>query len=186
VRIRRTRCLESAAILARHAGRVDLLDARRREHVAVTVDGETVLLRDQAPLHAGNMQLDPGWNFAQFVRHLNDRVFFWPGSAGGPISYGLRHFGRYAPEAPKILRVPFDSLIAANPHLELLFCRYNSGSPRWSRGVAAPRGSTTFVSSTDAAFRPAQVVEVTALHHVQLPSDTAHGQLPQGPWNPLF
>jgi hypothetical protein len=154
--------------------------------VALTVEGETVLLRDQAPLHAGNMQLDSGWSFARFVRHLNDRVFFWPGGEGGPISYGLRHFGRYESEVPVILRVPFASLVAANPQLELLFCRYNSGSPRWSRGVAAPRGATTFVPAANAVFGPANVVEVTALNGVHLPNDSAQGQHPQGPWTPLF
>jgi uncharacterized protein DUF7002 len=185
-RIRSTRRLESAATLMQRAGRIDLLDMRRREHVAVTVEDETVMLRDQAPLHAGNMQLDPGWSFAQFVRHLNKRVFFWPGVAGGPISYGLRHFGRYEPEAPVIFRVPFSSLVAANPQIELLFCRYNSGSPRWSRGIAAPRGATTFVRAADASFGPAHVVEVTAIDGVQLPNDITQGQLPQGPWSPFF
>lgn len=185
-RIRRTRRLESAAVLARQAGRPDLIEARRRDHVELSVHGEQVSLRDQAPLHAGNMRLDPMWSFAQFVRHLNERVFFWPGTLAGPISYGMRHFGRYEIEQPSILRVRFTSLLEENPDLEPRFCRYNSGSPRWNRGVASPRGESTFVPAAEASFRPAQVVEVTAVGSVILPEDTQWGAVPAGPWQRLF
>jgi uncharacterized protein DUF7002 len=184
--IRHVRRLESAAVLARRAGQADLLEKRRSGHVAVHVDGTTVLLRDQAPLHSANMQLEPGWTFDRFVRCLNERVFFWPGREDGPIPHGLRHFGRYEAEKPVILRVPFDGLRRANPGFKPLFCRYNSGSPRWSRGVAAPRGAATFVRADDASFGPAQVVEVTALHGVDLPAETMCGERPSGPWRLLF
>lgn len=184
-RIRRLGRIDSAARLAKLAGREDVLTARRRNHEPIIVDGETVLLRDQAPLHAGNMQLDDGWSFEQFVRHINDRVFFWPGGVAGPISYGVRHFERYADESPAILRVPTAAMFAANPDGTPMFCRYNSGSPRWSRGIAAPRGSSTFVGSADAHFSAAQVVEVTVPGSLILPEGVSVGDTPSGPWVPL-
>jgi hypothetical protein len=185
-RIRRMRMLESATALATAAGRADVIAARRRGHVQLALEEEAVLLRDQAPLHVGNMRLDDGWTFEGFVRHLNDRVFFWPGTAAGPIDYGVRHYERYAAEHPALLRVPFRALLAANPTAEPQFCRYNSGSPRWSRGVAAPRGSATFVTAAVAQFSAAQVVEVTVPGSIVLPVDTMIGGQPTGPWEPLF
>ncbi len=181
-RIQRTGRLESAAQLAQQAGRGELLDARRRAHVPLTLGDETVWLRDQAPLHQGNMALDDGWTFAQFVAHLNARVFFWPGGPHGPIDYGARHFGRYAAEAPVLLRVRVASLIGANADLDLQFSRCNSGSPRYNRGVAGPRGGQTFRPARDAAFQPRQVVEVTAPGSVRLPDDSEWGTTLSGPW----
>src|SRR5882672_8653746 len=93
-RILRTRRIESAAHLLRLARRTDLVRERRRAHVSISVDGEEIAIRDQAPLHQGNMALADGCTFSDFVALLNERVFFWPGSADGPISYGVRHHGR--------------------------------------------------------------------------------------------
>jgi hypothetical protein len=113
-------------------------------------------------------------------------VFFWPGTADGPIAYGVRHFGRYAPEQPAILRIPTGSLIAANPDIELRFSRCNSGSPRWSRGIPGKRGDNTFQSSDAFSLGPTRVVEVTVRGSVVLPQDTSRGPHPAGPWTPLF
>lgn len=181
-RIRRLGIVEPASRLAEKAGRIDLVMARRRGHVPITVDGETVVLRDQAPLHAGNMRLDEAWSFEQFVRHLNDRVFFWPGNRHGPISYGVRHFERYKGESPVILRTPFADLLKANTEVTPLFCRYNSGSPRWSRGIAAPRGASTFIEASKATFCGSAVVEVTVTDVVRLPDTVMVGAHPHGPW----
>jgi hypothetical protein len=83
----------------------------------------SVSVRDQAPLHPGNMRLEPGWTLSTFVRYLNDRVFFWPGTDRGPISYGARHYERYLSEGPMIIRVRTASIIARNAATEPLFCR---------------------------------------------------------------
>lgn len=185
-RIRATRRLESATQLATEGGRADLLGTRRREHIRVTLEEDVVVLRDQAPLYEGNMRLDSDWTFARFVQHLNDRVFFWPGDASGPIAYGQRHFARYEPEQPALLRIRFASLLASNGNRVPEVCRYNSGSPRWSNGIAAPRGGQTFVPADRATIRPAQVVEVTWPGGVELPADGEFGSHPTGPWQPLF
>lgn len=181
-RILRTGVLEPPAILAKKAGREGLITARRAEPVEIMVDSELVILRDQAPLHAGNMKLTSGWTFERFVRTLNARIFFWPGSAGGPIEYGMRHFKRYEAEKPCILRIRLASLVKANPRVVLEVCRYNSGSPRWSRGVASPRGPQTFVRIAKASFAASQIVEITARGTIQIPSVVEVGLAPSGPW----
>ena|SRR5712691_7943752 len=98
-----------------------------------------IVVRDQAPLHEGNLSLPRGYTFEDFIESLNGRIFFWPGSAAGPIPHGIRHFERYEQECPVILRVEFQSLLHANPGAEPLYCRYNSGSPRCSNGKKSPR-----------------------------------------------
>lgn len=183
--IRRTRTIESAALLAARAGRADLLGARRSTHVTLQIDGETAVLRDQAPLHARNMRLSGGWTFAQFVESLNSRVFFWPGTEHGPIDYGQRHYARYASEHPAILRIAFSSLTEYNAATVPLFCKYNSGSPRWSNGAAPSRGAETFQPAVLAPFSAGEVIEVTFLNQVFLPEDVEHAEHPYGPWTRL-
>ncbi len=185
-RIRAARRLHSMVVLARKAGREDLLNVRRREHVQLSVQGKAVHIRDQAPLHENNMSLEDGWTFPQFVRDLNERVFFWPGGLSGPIAHGLRHFARYREERPVLLRIPTDGLFAANSAVRPLYCRYNSGSPRWSRGVASPRGPATFVPSNQATFSPSSVVEVAFMRGAVLPNGSEVGNGPSGPWRRLF
>jgi hypothetical protein len=185
-RVRRTMKLESAVRLLTAAGRSDLLRARRRQHEQVSVDGEIVYVRDQAPLHAGNMALEAGWTLSDFVYYLNERVFFWPGTALGPIVYGRRHFERYAAERPAIIRMQGRSLTSANPDIELRFCKYNSGSPRWTQGRPSPRTAQTFVLASEAPFRPSAVVEVTVAGSVCVSDDAEVSTSPDGPWAPLL
>ncbi len=184
-RIARTMALESAERLANAAGRARDLDAKRPETCELKVGGEVVLLRDQSPLHQGNLRLEGGWCFSDLLACLNERVFLWAGREIGPISYGDRHYQRYESERPVILRIAFDELMAADPSVEPLFAKYNSGSPRCSNGIPSPRGPSTFVSADVAPFRPSQVVEVTFLGMVHLPVSTQVGNCPSGPWCPL-
>jgi hypothetical protein len=148
----------------------------------VDVAGERIELRDQAPLHAGNMALDDGWTFDDFVAHLNERGFFWPGGDAGPISYGARHYERYAVEKPAILRIATAALLAENPERPPHFCRYNSGSPRCSNGRKSPRTARTFVRGEEADFGLGSVVEVTFVGEVRLPARVELGAQPRGPW----
>jgi hypothetical protein len=184
-RIRRTMRLESATRILEAAGETTLVRSRRRESRIVTVYGESVHVRDQAPLHQGNMALDNGWTFEDFVAHLNGRVFFWPGSTAGPISYGVRHFARYEMDAPAILRIPTAVLFASNPDAIPLFCRYNSGSPRCSYGNKSPRTARTFEPASEAPYRASEVVEVTFEDAITLPPECQHGAGLTGPWRRL-
>lgn len=183
--LRRDRELHPAAELFRRAHREDLLRVRRRDSLVVAVNGDDIHVRDQAPLHAGNMRLKVGWKFEDFVHRLNQRVFFWPGGAGGPISYGVRHFGRYADDGPALLRIPTAALLAANVEMPPLFCKFNSGSPRCSMGQPSPRDETTFVAASKATFSASQVVELTFAGSIRLPPETQVGASPSGPWKRL-
>lgn len=185
-RIQRTERLESAAAMIQAANQLNLLSLRRRELREIIVDGETVILRDQAPLHAGHIDFQNGWTFPQLIESLNSRVFFWPGDGGGPIAHGERHFARYEDQGPAILRIPLAALVEANPDRLPLFCHFNSGSPRTVGGRKSPRGPRTFLSCDQFERNHRDVIEVTFEDIVALPMDETEVQLePGGTWQPL-
>jgi hypothetical protein len=180
--ISKTNGISPASHLMVSAGRYDLLRSRRRRHEKIMVGGTVILVRDQAPLHKGNLDLPNGYSYEDLIESINSRIFFWPGTAAGPISYGDRHFKRYRAERPVILRVGIESLLRANPAVEPMFCRYNSGSPRCSNGRKSPRGPDTFVTAARFEGIPSSVVEVTFEGALVLPADTTVGEDPKGPW----
>ena len=155
---------------------------KRNEHLMLAVDGEEIVLRDQAPLYEGKMRLDGGYTFGDFVECLNSRVFFWPGTSDGPNDYGKRHFARYSAENPLIIRVPTIDLVSTKDDVLPLFCRYNSGSPRPSNGVHPPRGPKTFVSAAEADFRTTMVVEITFENSAKLPTTVQVTDLASWSW----
>lgn len=183
--IRRSRVLQSAASLMRQAGDGSYLGRKRAKAVTVQISGVAISIRDQRPLHAGNIRLQSDWSFEDVVRSLNERVFFWPGKDAGPISYGERHFERYADERPTIIRVSTADLFNVNADNDPTFCRFNSGSPRCSNGVRSPRGAETFVRCTRAEFTPSKVVEVTFADEVVLPARVEVARSISGRWRPL-
>lgn len=183
--IRRSRVLHSAASLLRQAGDGSFPGRKRAESVTVQIGSVTINIRDQQPLHAGNISLQSDWSFEDVVRSLNERVFFWPGRDTGPIGYGERHFDRYADERPTMIRVATVDLFNANSNKDLLFCRFNSGSPRCSNGVGSPRGPNTFVTCAYADFTPSKVVEVTIMKKTILPTGIDIAGSIYGPWRPL-
>jgi hypothetical protein len=174
--------IDSAATLIAKDGRAELPRTRRRRHVTVRIDGREISLRDQAPLHAKNMALAEGYTFDDFVESLNQRVFFWPGTEAGPIEHGRRHFARYEAERPVLVRAKTSELIRANMRATPEFCRYNSGSPRWSGGLASPRGPDTFLAAQDFPGPASDAVELTFPSAVLLPSTWEIGSHPNGPW----
>ncbi len=180
--IRETNNILPAARLMELAGRVDLRRARRREHERLIIGRKSILTRDQAPLHQGNVELINGFSFEDLVESINRRSFFWPGTAVGPISCGVRHFERYQEERPIILQIAFQSLLDVNRGVDPLYCKYNSGSPRCSNGNKSPRGPDTFLSSGRFKGTPSQVVEVTFDVPIMLPADTKVGDHSAGPW----
>lgn len=183
--IRETNELCPAAFLMEAAGRFELLQHRRRCHEQVMVGKTVILLRDQAPLHKGNISFEDGYTFDSFVESLNRRVFFWPGTVRGPISYGIRHFERYQKERPIVLRLLMQSVLGSNPTSQPLYCKYNSGSPRCSYGSKSARGANTFVPAGDFAGTPSTVVEVTFQEPITLPADAEYAGRPSGPWRSL-
>jgi hypothetical protein len=184
-RIARTRRISPATALFERAARPDLARRRRDRHERITIGPDVIVIRDQAPLHKGNLNLPFGYTFGEFVESLNSRVFFWPGTAAGPISYGIRHFERYRNELPSILRITLASLLSVNSFASAMFCKYNSGSPRCSYGAKSPRGPLTFLSAAEFEGAPSQVVEITFGAELVLPADAEVGSCPYGPWRTL-
>ncbi len=185
-RVRRMGRLSSAAVLLVAGGHPEFVRRRRSEMLEVQVGTEIVHVRDQQPLHRNSMELSGGWSFEDWVAHLNDFVFFWPGSAGGPIDPGLRHFDRYANEHPALIRVPTAHVFAANHRVSPQFSGYNSGSPRCWCGRPSPRGPGTFASGSRFARPVSRVVEVAYRKAALLPKTGERAEGPQGPWRPLF
>jgi Family of unknown function (DUF7002) len=154
--IAQVRTLHCAATVMREAGDVAFLRRKRDVSMNFQSGARLINLRDQQPLYAGNIRLQGGWSFQDVIQSLNERVFFWPGTSGGPINHGHRHYERYAHESPIIVRVSTAELYAANPGSDPLFCRYNSGSPRCSNGRGSPRGPNTFLSAGEVDFTPSR------------------------------
>lgn len=177
--------LESAIQIFGNAGKTELSRVRRRGHREIEVDGEIIRVRDQDPLHCGNVRLAPGWSFEDLIFYLNGYVFFWPGTHAGPSPYGERHYERYAHEKPAVLRVATRELIAANPANQIAFSAYNTGAPRCTMGKGSPRGLRTFGFASDFEFPPTRVVEAAFQSQVQLPCSTEIAGSPNGPWAQL-
>ncbi len=180
--IRRDGRLTTAAASLMAAGRSDLLDKRRPSAVQINIGNERRVIRDQKPLHRGNMALQGEWSFEQFVRRLNEHVFFWPGYDHGPIDAGLRHFGRYSGEEVQILRVPTRRVFEL-AWARLRVSRFNSGAPRCSRGQKSPRGPSTFTHPSEAAMTPSVVQEVAIYGDLPLPDDAEWATSYGGPWS---
>ena len=163
--IERTRQLRPAVDIFAAAGTPHLSRARRAESMVVDCDGQAIHIRDQAPLYEKNCGLAEGWTFADLVQHLNEHVFFWPGSER-PIAAGRNHFGRYEHDDAVVLVLPTAEVFAANPEPRFSAC--NSGSPRHKavngKGVPGPRGPDTFRLAEDfegtPGLTPGRVVEV--------------------------
>src|SRR5260370_5046139 len=177
--------LHSAAVLIEKAGDSTYLRQKRIESIEFQIGKVMVSLSDQQPLYAGNVRLEGGWSFEEFVESLNQRIYFWPGKQNGPIPYGHRHFQRYVNEGPVIVRISTGELYRANPGVSPHYCRFNSGSPRCSNGIPSPRGPNTFIGSAEANYAPSKVIEVTYLTTVNLPSLVEVADSIFGPWRKL-
>lgn len=162
--------LRSAGAIFAQAGHGAEQRKRRPDSTIIALDGVRTHIRDQRPLHAGNVRLPAGWEFDDLVALLNAHVFFWPGSQSGPIAYGIRHFRRYRDEDCAVLSVSASDLFAANAPSTPLFCAYNSGSPRCSGGHKSPRGPDTFIPAPAFPRGPAGVVEVVFRDRAVLPA----------------
>ena len=142
-------------------------------------------IRDQDPLHAGNISFSDGWDLPKLISHLDDHVFFWPGWEHGPVLSGQNHFQRYAAERPMILRVATTDLLYENRETAPFFCKFNSGAPRCTKGKGSPRGPLIFLSAREFTFSGSDVKEVTFKTIVKLPASTQVVHYPRGNWQPL-
>ncbi len=163
-----------------------LLSLGRERSVLVEVAEEQVLIADNRPLRPRSLALSHGWFLVDWLRELNSRVFFWPGSERGPIGRGRSHFERYAAEGRVFaIRMPMASLLAVNEHRDLWVTRCNSGAARHCRGKPAQRGPETFQRPEAAPFPPAAVIELTYVDRAQLPEEAEWSTSLDGPWRHL-
>lgn len=174
--------IKCASHLFTLANKEELISVKRTRIIPIEVNGRVVDIRDQKPLYEGKASINDGWNFSDLIRALNERVFFWPGWGDKPIDYGVRHFELYKGSGTIVIRVRTSDLFAANT-ASPYFCKYNSGSPRTTRGKGSPRGKSTFVECENAPFVASQVVEVTFLGESRLPSGVQYSESLNGPWS---
>lgn len=180
--IRDSGVLYSACQILGSSGNSHLVSVPRRGPLTVRANGRYVVLRDQDPLHEGNIFFTDGMTFSGFVAYLNEHVFFWPGDDHRPNEYGLRHFARYEKQGPVILRIRSAALVSQNVANQPRFSRYNSGAPRCSHGRHSPRGRSVFQIADQADFGIGNVAEVVFVGRIALPRQLEYSYSPRGPW----
>jgi hypothetical protein len=163
---------------------LDLLRERRKSHLLLRIDDQTILLKDQRPLIDKNADLADGWDFGDFVEYLNGHVFFWPGTHERTIGPGRRLLEHYASEGPAILRVPTQQLFDMNATSMPLYCAFNSGAPRYHDGHRVPRGPDLFTPAELFPRRASEVVELGFREGITLPVETE--VFSSGGWNRVF
>lgn len=172
--------------LIRQAGRLlpsalldpDSVDTIRRGR---RVSSGKPVLRDQDLLHPACVELTGGWSMDEFLRDLSSRVFFWSGWHDRPVKPGRNAACRYT-TTDVIIRVPFaDVAVAGTPQ----FARCNSGATRMQHGRRVLRGPSTFQPATECMYGATQVVEVTFMGAVEMPSSAEVGRWLEGSWEPL-
>lgn len=178
----RCRELYCARFLLDAAGVGHLATTRRIDHLPIAFEGGRLHIRDQKPLAAGAIAFEVGWTLERFVDHINEHVFFWPGTSAGPIPAGKNHFARYNKENPVVIRFGTDDAAQS----ALFYSRYNSGAPRCSGGKYSPRGSSTYLPAARFQGSPSDVIEVVARGPVALPLESEVADDPSGPWRKLF
>jgi hypothetical protein len=158
----------------------DYLKSRRGNFSFLEIDGHTISVRDQKPLtKALERCLLNGWTPAQWIYHLNVRVFTWPS-----LKRLRSHFGTYKNDKPIILRFRTEEMLELNKNVEL--CKYNSGDSRCIGhydGNPAPRGNDTFKKIADYEF--SDIAEVTFPKGCVLPKEFEIGDSPDGPWKTI-
>jgi hypothetical protein len=183
--LRHSRILSPAEVLFRKAGQNDLIRQRRLVDVLISIDGKDVRVRNQSPLDPEAIDLG-GWGFLEdYIRWLNGRVFFWPGTEFGPVEEGTRMFHRS--EGHSIfLRIPTRSLMLANRTSEAYVSTCNTGVARLIEGQKSRRGPWEFYSAIGFLGSPTQIVEVSFVDSVFLTSDTVYAMRLGGLWMNLF
>ena len=158
-----------------------VLRRRRPDHYFLGEGDDRIMIRDQGPISEKALSkcLTNGIQVGDFLKHLNDRVFFWPN-----LSRLRIHYGRYELEQPSIIRLRSEDVIALNEE-RLRLCQWNSGATRpipYYDGKPPPRGIESFMKVEDFDLPIGKVAEVTFEMECQLPEEFWVGKTPSGPW----
>ncbi len=169
--------LDCAATILRDAGRNELIRKPRcedKDDLTHRVNGETVIVRDQAPLchHKKVQWTHDGWTLKDYVKYLNGFVFFFPGTEKGPVKRSEGFVKIYKQQ--QALCIPTEDLFMANQGTPPQFSCCNSGAP--SLRLNCPRrGPDIFVCGKKFEDKgkgkgiPSKVVEVAFRCRVDLP-----------------
>ena len=145
---------------------------RRADAVHLETPDGRIVLKDQRPLIAANMELTPEWSLGEFVEYLNSFTYFWPGNDRSPIGPGQRLLDHYETDGPLVLRVATEDLLRANTPMAPEFCPFNSGAPRYHSGKRAVRGPHLFKAAAEFPRRASEVIEIAFRGDVLLPPTT--------------
>jgi O-acetyl-ADP-ribose deacetylase (regulator of RNase III) len=183
--IYRVRTLFPAATIFKEAGQHGICRERRTEDIVLRLDGHDVLIRNQSALSPEALDLAPGELLEDYVSCLNSRVFFWPGTASGPVDDGVRMCHRAA-AGSIILRVPTRSLVSANPAAEVYISTCNTGAAWLDNGRKSRRGREVFELVNGFSGNPASIQEISFVTDIRLPTDTTNSASVTGPWHALL
>lgn len=169
-RLRKMRLVEPASNMLQACGKEELIRKKREEVVLLQIDGHRVVINDQAPLNSKNIELFGFMSDRDLIEFVNRLVFFWPGTAEGPVNRGANFVDHYRDRGRTVLKIPTRELIDLNG--EPLLCHFNFGAPRMQHGNPFPR-SRDFFQTCDRFPRTAgKVVEVAFGSSVRLPAQT--------------
>jgi hypothetical protein len=175
------RKLFTADYLLRGANMADMVSLRRSEEILVDLGFFSAVIRNQQPLDPDYLELDLGLSLSDYIRTLNRRVFFWPGTEIGPIKDGERMALRENGTGV-ILRAPTASILEYNHHILPWFSPYNTGVAWLENGKKSYRGDKSFLLCEQYIEPANKITEVSFEGIVNLPSHTLIASSLRGPW----
>jgi hypothetical protein len=183
VSIRQSRVLWPTHTLLKRAKRHYFLRRRRSRDILLRIEGQQILIRNQAPLDPGSLDLGATGTLEKYVAWLNSYVYFWPGTALGPREDGMRMFERTTGTRSIVIRVPTRSLIAANRASPACVATCNTGVAWTEQGIRSRRGPEVFQPIAKFSEQPASIHEICFGGDVRLPESAEYGTNPTGPWH---
>lgn len=184
--LRRSPILLPAATLFRRMDRSDLLNVRRTHDVGLRLQGQEILVRNQAPLDPDSIDVGSTETLEDYVTCLNAHVFFWPGTASGPTLDGVRMLQRTAGVTSAIIRVPSRSLLEANDRSLIDVSTCNTGASWVVEGKKSRRGLGVFQRAECFADLPSRIAEISFRGPVSLPADSEWSIDFGRQWHSLF
>ena len=183
--IRQAGALYAAQTLLRSAGRA-AYRSRRDADMTIRIESRSVVLRNQRALNPSALLLPPGCSLDDYIAFLNERAYFWPGTASGPIDDGLRLWASHiAGNPPAIIRVPSMSLVDANGCATMQVADCNTGASWMEGGRKSYRAPTRCRPVEEFSGDPEAIAEVSFHHAVRLPRCTQVAASYRGGWGSL-
>lgn len=184
--IQQSRVLSPAETLLKGAKMHHFLRLRRTGDLLLRIEANDVLVRNQCPLDPDSLDLGTTGTLEEYVECLNSHVYFWPGTASGPIEDGVRMFERTDRTSSVVMRVLTASLLDANSTLPIYVSTCNTGVAWKERGNRSRRGPEVFQTVEAFSAQPDNVHEICFANNVCLPQNTEYGTSPNGPWRALI